>query len=251
MYKNEREREILKLLATESYVTVKQLSEWLYTSESSIRRDLTSLENQGMVTRSYGGVELIRNSSNIIPFSTRAHHNIAAKKVMARKAAGLVQDGNIVFLDQSSSAFFVANELINKANITVVTNNIEIISLLSQYDAEVISCGGILSKTNRNCLLGNDSHRIFEQIHADILFFSAKSLSEDCIVYDCDREEVCIRNTMLANAEKKVFLCDSEKINRFSGYRQCSLQEVDYLITEKNPCDLPENIVNLKKLVRY
>ena len=251
MYKNERENEIMKILTTENYVTVKQLSEWLYTSESSIRRDLTSLENQGMVTRSYGGVELVKNSSDIIPFSTRAHHNIAAKKVMARKACRLIHDGDIVFLDQSSSAFYVAYELLNKKKVTVVTNNIEIISLLSQYDVEVISCGGRLSKANRNCLLGDDAHRIFDQIHADILFFSAKSLSEDCVIYDCVRDEVCIRNTMLANAEKKVFLCDSEKFNRFSGYKQCSLEDVDCIITEKDVSDIPENIVNLKKLVRY
>ena len=80
MYRNEREHEIIKILSTEKYVTVKQLSTLLYTSESSIRRDLTSLENQGMVARSYGGVELVKNTSQILPFSTRAHHNIAAKK---------------------------------------------------------------------------------------------------------------------------------------------------------------------------
>ena len=73
MYKNEREHEILKLLSSEGYLTVRQLSKLLYTSESSVRRDLASLENQGMVIRSYGGVELVKNSSQIIPFSTRAH----------------------------------------------------------------------------------------------------------------------------------------------------------------------------------
>lgn len=147
-------------------------------------------------------------------------------------------------MDQSSSAFFVAYDLLNKSRITVVTNNIEIISLLSQSDIEVISSGGRLSKANRNCLLGDDVHQIFSQIHADILFFSAKSLSADGIIYDCVREEVCIRNTMLANAEKKVFLCDSEKFNRFSGYRQCSLKDVDCMITEMDDDGIPGNIVN-------
>ena len=56
MYQNERELEIQKILSREDYVTVKQLSQWLYTSESSIRRDLASLERRGLVKRSYGGV---------------------------------------------------------------------------------------------------------------------------------------------------------------------------------------------------
>lgn len=232
MYRNEREHEILKMLSRESYVTVKQLSEWLYTSESSIRRDLASLEKQGMVTRSYGGVELVKNSSQVIPFSTRAHHNIAAKKIMARKASRLIHDGDIVFLDQSSSAFYVACEIMQKVKVTVVTNNIEIISLLAQSDMEVISSGGRLSQTNRICLVGDDAHKIFSEIRADILFFSAKSLSKDGVIFDCVREEVCIRNTMLANAAKKVFLCDSEKFDRFSGYKQCTVKDIDYLITE-------------------
>ena len=236
MYKNEREHEILKLLSSEGYLTVRQLSKLLYTSESSVRRDLASLENQGMVIRSYGGVELVKNSSQIIPFSTRAHHNIGAKKVMAQKAGRLIHDGDIVFLDQSSSAFFVAYEILKKSNITVVTNNIEIIALLSQSDVEVLSCGERLSKANRNCLLGDDAHEIFAQIHADILFFSAKSLAPDGTIYDCVREEVCIRNTMLAHAAKKVFLCDSEKINRFSGYKQCTVRDVDCVITEMDKC---------------
>lgn len=234
MYKNERELEILKILTREGYVTVRQLSRLLYTSESSIRRDLTSLEQQGMVVRSYGGVELAKNSSMVIPFSTRAHHNISQKKIIARKAAELVKDGDIIFLDQSSSAFFVANEIINKSNITVITNNIEIISFLSQYRVEVISSGGSLSRSNRNCLLGTDAHRIFAESHADILFFSTKSLSHEGIIYDYVREEICIRNTMLANAEKKVFLCDSTKFGSYAAYKQCTLEDVDCVISDKS-----------------
>lgn len=234
MYRNERQSEIIKLLSGEGYLTVHQLSKLLFTSESSIRRDLTTLENQGMVARSYGGVALTHNTSQILPFTTRAHQNITAKKIIAKKAAQLVQEGNIVFLDQSSSAFFVAYELLKKSNITVITNNIEILSLLSQSDIHTISSGGSLSSSNRNCLLGSDAHRIFSEIHADILFFSAKALSADGIIYDCDREEICLRNTMLAHADQKVFLCTSDKINHHSGYRQCLLSNVDCFITDLN-----------------
>ena len=87
MYQNERELEIQKILAQTGYVSVQELSQQLYTSPSSIRRDLTALEKRGLVRRSYGGVELVKNSSQILPFSTRAHQNIPAKKIMARKAA--------------------------------------------------------------------------------------------------------------------------------------------------------------------
>ena len=238
MYQNERELEIRKILLQKGYASVQELSQWLYTSPSSVRRDLASLEKQGLVKRSYGGAEPVKNSSQILPFSTRAHQHIPAKKAMARKAAKMVPDGAIVFLDQSSSAFFVACELQGRADLTVVTNNVEILSLLGQSKLEVIACGGRLSRSNRNCLLGSDAHSAFSQIHADIAFFSARALSSDGVIWDCDREEVCLRQSMLQNASKRVFLCASEKFPLQAGYRQCTLEDVDYVITETENADV-------------
>ena len=232
MYQNERELEIRKILNQKGYASVQELSQWLYTSPSSVRRDLASLEKQGLVKRSYGGVEAVKNSSQILPFSTRAHQNIPAKKTMARKAAKMVPDGGIVFLDQSSSAFFVACELQGRSDLTVVTNNVEIVSLLSQSELQVISCGGHLSRSNRNCLLGSDAQKAFAQMRAHIAFFSAKALDADGVIWDCDREEVCLRQAMLQHAAKQVFLCASEKFGQHAGYRQCSLEEIDCVITE-------------------
>lgn len=234
MFKNEREREILKYLQINNYMTVLELSKLLYTSESSIRRDLTSLEKQGLVKRSYGGAEPCENPSTAVPFSVRSKHNILAKKAMAKKAAALLKDKSIVFLDQSSSAFFTAEALKTHKGLTVVTNNPEIVVLLSDTDFDVISSGGILSRDNRNCLLGDDAHRIFSQIHADIMFFSVKALTLDGSLYDCSREEVCIRNTMLLNADKKVFLCDTEKFGTYAGFKQCELSDIDIFISEND-----------------
>ena len=237
MYQNERELEIRKILLQKGYTSVQELSQWLYTSPSSVRRDLASLEKQGLVKRSYGGAEPVKNSSQILPFSTRAHQNIPAKKAMARKAAKMVPDGAIVFLDQSSSAFFVACELQSRAGLTVVTNNVEILSLLGQSKLDVIACGGRLSHSNRNCLLGSDAQDTFSQMHADIAFFSAKALSKEGVIWDCDREEVCLRQSILQNAGKRVFLCASEKFSLQAGFRQCSLEDVDCMITECENAD--------------
>lgn len=249
MYQNEREREIINILKNETYVTVKQLSQLLYTSESSIRRDLASLEKQNKVKRSYGGVELNPNLSSIIPFSVRVHQNIAAKKMIAKKAAQFIHEGAIIFLDQSSSAYFLAQEILKMTNLTVVTNNIEILSLLTQSNIEVISSGGRLSNSNRACLVGSDAQKIFTEIQADYLFFSTNALSKSGIVSDCDREEICIRNTMMANASKKIFLCDSEKYGIYSGFRQCTIQDIDFVISEINCKEYFSELGEYQKLV--
>lgn len=239
MLKNEREREIINLLKTEDgFVTVKTLCERLYASESSIRRDLTSLEQKGIIKKTYGGAELVKSFSNVISFIKRSHHNINEKKIIAKKAQSLLKDGDIIFLDQSSTAFYLANEIMTNSTLTIITNNIEILSLLSNSAMKVISSGGILSPENRNCLIGADAHSIFENIRAHKVFFSTKSLSEDGIISDCTREEVLIRNTMLRNAEQKIFLCDSEKIGTNSPYKQTTLDYIDFLISESNNSEI-------------
>lgn len=233
MLKNEREREIINLLKNENgFITVKELCQKLYASESSIRRDLTVLENKGVVKKTYGGAELITNFSNVIAFEKRYHHSVEAKKTIAKKALKLIKDGSIIFLDQSSTSFYLANELLSKNALTVITNNIEILYLLSTSAIKAVSSGGFLSPQNRNCLIGPDAHSIFENTYADIAFFSAKSLSNDGVISDCTREEVALRNSMLKNAAKRIFLCDSKKFNTRSAYKQCTLSDIDFLISE-------------------
>ena len=235
MLKNERQREIINLLKLhDGFATVSELCSSLYASESSIRRDLSALEGRGIIRRTHGGAELVTNFSNAIAFNKRAYHNMAAKKAIAKKAASLISDGDVVFLDQSSSAFYLANEILDKSSLTVVTNNIEIVSLLSNTKIKVICSGGALSTDNRTCLVGRDAEYAFENVYADLVFFSTKSISHDGIISDCEREEVLVRNAIIKNAAKKVFLCDSEKLGTHSAYKQCTVLDIDYLVCEND-----------------
>ncbi len=235
MLNREREQEILSILKkTNGFVTVKQLCESLFASESSIRRDLKALEERGLVKRSYGGASLENNYSNIVTFNHRTKQNVSAKREIARKAAALIKDGSIIFLDQSSTAFYLAAEIADRASLTVVTNNIEIIMLLSNSKSKVISAGGFLSDENRNCLIGSDAQRTFGSIYADAVFFSVNAVMQDGTVTDCSREEVVVREVMLKNAAQKVLLCDSSKFAKKAHFIQCSLEDVDYLISEEN-----------------
>lgn len=233
MLNREREREILSILkSANAFVTVRQLCESLYASESSIRRDLKALEARGLVKRSYGGAELENNYSNIVTFNCRTRQNMDAKRKIAQKSAALIKDGDIVFLDQSSTTFYLAEQILDRSSITVVTNNIETAMLLSNSKIRVLSSGGFLSDENRSCLIGGDAQRTFEGIYADIAFFSVKAVSEDGVVTDCSREEVLVRDAMLRNAARKVLLCDSSKFGGRAPFKQCKLEDVDYLISE-------------------
>ncbi len=249
MYHKEREQQILnQLKKREGFVTVKELCEALFTSESSIRRDLVSLEKAGLVKRSWGGAEILTHFSGIVTFDSRTRQNTAAKIAIAKKAAAKIQEGNVIFLDQSSSAFFVANEILDRSDITVVTNNIEILMLLSRSGNRLISSGGILSGENRNCLLGAEAKKCFDNIFADLMFFSVKGISSRGDLCDCSREEIAVREAMMHSAKHKVLLCDHSKFGLGAPFRQCDIGEVDEVITEK---ELPEDFLFLRDKTEY
>lgn len=241
MFKSERQSQIFELLNNKGFVTVKYLSEILFTSESSIRRDLAVLEQKGYIRRSYGGAEVISSGTGILPFNTRSYDFVAEKQKISTKAAELIKKGDIVFLDQSSTAFFLARAIMDKKGITVVTNNIEILNILSHSDITLIASGGTVSKANNNCLIGHNAAKTFEGIYADFVFFSAKSLSDNGVITDCSEEEIFVRNAMFKNSAKKVFLCNSAKFGSHSSFVQCSLEDIDLLISEDGSAEKYKN----------
>lgn len=232
MIKTERQKQIIQLLKENcGFISVDELSKKLYSSTSSIRRDLTHLENLGSVKRTYGGAELISTFSGAIPFNNRYFLNETEKKIIAKKALPLVSDKCVIFMDQSSSAYYLATMLPNLRTITVITNNLEILNLLSNTNISVVSSGGVLHSENRCCLIGKNAEDTFYKFHADYAFFSSKSLALDGTISDCNYEEIPVRCAMLNNASKKVFLCDGSKIGEYSAFIQSSLSDIDYLVS--------------------
>ena len=241
MFRNERKNEILKILSVQDYVTVAELSKLLYTSESSIRRDLMELEQETLVVRSYGGVELAKSNARSVPFALRLHSRIREKKLMAEKAAALVGEKDIVFLDQSSSALFLAQELFRTRRVTIVTNNLEILCTDQPAGVTVYSTGGRVSGYRR-CLIGENATNVFSGMRADFAFFSSEALSPEGSIYDNSLEEVTVKNAMMRNAAKNVFLCDSAKFDKYAGYKQCDLRDIDCLVSEG---EIPEKFRQL------
>ncbi len=232
MYKSEREIEIMNLLNQKKYVTVEYLAKKIHISQSSIRRDLKKLELEGLLTRSYGGAELKNSVNKQIPFYLRSHKNSREKNAVALKATSLVKPGDVIFLDSSTSTYFMVEHLKEIKGITVVTNSLASMNAFSEYNIESYFTGGHLNPENRSCCTGAHTEEFIESIHADFCFFSVQSLTADGILYDCFANEIMPRKLMIRNSENKVFLCDNSKINQFSAYKLCTADELDYIISD-------------------
>lgn len=229
--KNNYEQSIMEVLQSKQFSTIENLASELYVSPSTVRRKLNALQAKGLVVRTHGGVRLKDGNSLAPSFTFRIHQNSPEKKRIALAAIRLIHDGDIVFLDGSTSSFFIAEYLSEFKNIRVITNGIDTLSLLSRNGVTAYSTGGYVQEQNRSALVGRYAECMINSFHADVAFFSAQSVSPDGEIYDCFEEENFIRMAMLKNSDKKVFLGDDTKFGRRSPYHLCHIRDVDYIIS--------------------
>jgi len=231
--KDTQEKEILKLLEEKQYATIEEIAEGIFVSPSTVRRRLTELERKGLLIRTHGGAQF-RAEGNLPSFSFRSKQNIPGKKRIALTALKLIKNGDVIFLDGSTSAFFIAEYLKEFDGIKVITNGIDTLSLLSKNGVDAYSTGGRISLQNRSVLVGGYAEQVIENLQADLAFFSAQSIQKNGEVYDCFEEENVLRKRMMAQSKKKVLLCDSTKLDRSSYFKLCQISELDYIVSEKD-----------------
>ena len=231
MFKNQRQNEILEMLGKEKFISVNTLASRLYASLPTVRRDLTALENAGLVKRSHGGVMLFDGKEST-PVSFRQGKHTGEKGKMARLAVRLINDGDLIFLDSSSTVLHLADYLGNLKELTAVTNGLIAAKRFSDAGTKVFSTGGRLLAES-SALVGHSAERTVEEFNADIMFFSAAALSLDGIISDWSEDERNMRLSMARSSKVKVFLCDSSKFDKKCSFRFGGLSEVDYIVTDK------------------
>lgn len=224
-----RQSEILKIIEDNLYISVNELADITFTSASSIRRDLTVLQNLGLVKRSHGGVGLTQVTDKVAGFYSRATQNIREKRAIAKKAASLLRDGQSILLDSSSTASFMLPYIAKLDSPVVFTNNLETaISAVKQ--GITTHCLGGTSVNGSVALAGSQTYKALSDISVDIVFFSSQSLDKNGLISDSTEEENFVRQLMLKRAKTTVFLCDSEKFGRSSLYKLTSLDDIDFAV---------------------
>lgn len=228
----DREKQILEILLKQKNVTVKQLAEILFISEPSVRRDLASLEKQNLIKRIHGGAVLDESmlSKNKIPFLIREYEQSSDKVLIAQKAIDLIKDNDVVFLDASTSCYYLIPFLASKRNITVVTNGVKALTKLAEYDINTISTGGTLVNSCL-ALVGEEAFKTIRSFNADIALFSCRGLSDDGYLTDIAPEENNIRKRMIKNSKKSYLLCTSEKFGKKYFHNLCHRDELSGIIT--------------------
>ncbi len=229
MYQKERIDLILKILRENGYVNVKYLCDTIGYSKATINRDLNFMAKQKLIIRSYGGVELIEKQN--IPLIFRYHKMKKEKKRICKAAAELVKDGDVIFLNPSSTTEYIAPYLVDKKNITVITSNIALVAYLSDFpEIKTICLGGEIFEPP--AMLGGDlCVKNALEYKADKFFFSTHGISDNGELGGGGRYNL-ITNVMAHNSKEVIYLVDHEKVNLPSKSVVMTADSVDIIITD-------------------
>ncbi|EEP29283.1 MULTISPECIES: DeoR/GlpR family DNA-binding transcription regulator [Shuttleworthella] len=233
----ERRNLILEKLQEEKKVVVNALARQFDVSEETIRRDLDKLEQDGVCTKSYGGAVFNENTTIDMPFNVRTKNHVQGKQKIAALVAGMIEEGDHIILDASSTAVFIAKEIKEKEHLTVITNSIEIMIELSNVSGwDVISSGGRL-KPGDLALIGPRALGGLSAFNVEKAFFSCKGVDAERGLTDSDDQLTQTKQVLMKSAQKKVVTVDSSKFERVAFAKICDIRDVDVIVTDQKPSE--------------
>ncbi|PDY48593.1 DeoR/GlpR family DNA-binding transcription regulator [Bacillus pseudomycoides] len=229
----ERRNKIIEMLEQREHVDVSYLSDAFQVSLMTIRRDLEKLEKDGKVIRMYGGVKLKIKRVYEYSMEERLNSNKQEKLVIAREAARLIEDGDVVAFDASTTALEVSKLIKDRKDVTVVTNNLSIaIELADVPDIVVIVLGGFLRGKSLS-VMGASLKQYLERIYIDKAFISSKALSFHEGLTDTAIDEGEAKQAMLSKSNEVIVLADHTKLGKVAFYKVCDKQGITKIITDE------------------
>lgn len=231
----ERKNEILSILQKEQRVLVSELSQRYGVTEETIRRDLEKLEREGFVKKTYGGAVLNKNIAVDMPLKIREKTNRKEKLSIAQRVADLVEDGDCIMLDSSSTSLLIAQALKKKEKLTVITNSVEVLIELSGGEGiKVISTGGTLRDSSLS-LVGKPASDTLLKYHVDKTILSCKGLDMEKGVTDSHEMEADVKTCMRECAGTTILAADSSKLDSVYFVKVMDFRPGDILVTNRLP----------------
>lgn len=232
----ERKQQIIDIILKENTIYVSDLSKKFDVTEETIRRDLEKLENEGILTRTYGGAVINKHTKEDLPFSTRNTLNKDIKYRIALLASNLINNGDTLMLDPSSTVLELTALIKEKEDMTIITNSLEIVYKYSNLTMHIISTGGSLKK-NSLSLVGTTAYEAIKKYNVDTLFMSCKGLSLTRGITDSNEPEADLKRQMMKQANKIVLLADHTKFDRIAFAQIAEIQQIDLVITDQQPSE--------------
>ena len=213
---------------------VEELSSQFEVTPQTIRKDLNELCDKRLLTRIHGGAIL---SSGVENVGYDARRMIASdeKEAIALAAAARIPDSASLFINIGTTTEAVARALLQHKGLMVITNNLNVASLMRVYpQIEVVLAGGVVRHTDGG-IIGEAAVDLIRQFKVDFAVIGASAIDEDGALLDYDYREVRVAQSIVSNARHVILVCDSTKFERSAPVRIAHISQVNTFITDHCP----------------
>lgn len=234
MFVEERQALIIEQIQSAGNIKVKELSTRFKVTEDLIRKDLKSLEKQGLLKRVYGGAVAIKQNLHREMVAQRRDLNLVVKQQIAKKALSLIKDNYVVFLDISTVNIELAKLLVkNQCRVTVVTNMLDVVNILAKSSVHVIFIGGEFD-ASRDGFVGSLALSIVKQFRFDIAFLGVVGIDiSDNAVMTYLVDDGIMKKEILGISKRAYMMCEQEKLFQMGNYVYAKLEAFSGIITDK------------------
>ncbi len=227
---DERRQQLSEVLARRGYADLALLVSELGVSESTVRRDLSHLEEEGVVRRTHGGAVFVSDRFAALNYAAREVTAVTEKEAIGRAAAGLLRDGQTILLDGGTTTFQVARNLLSRS-LQVVTNSLPIANLLhSAPNIELILIGGYIYPRT-GVALGPYAQQMLSSLHVDTAVMGVAGITEDSL-YNANVLMVDAELQMMRAAGEVVLVADSSKFGKRALARLGGWDMIDRVVSD-------------------
>ncbi len=246
MIRDERKEYIEKAITGRSSISIKDLAKELDVSYATIRRDLAFFEKKGMIKRTHGGAVNKNIQKKQYSFNSGMDVNKEEKRAIAFEASKLIKEGDIIFIEMSSSGLYLCDYLSKFKNLTLFTNGCEIAytAASNNPDLEIYITGGYLIK-DTHILTGSLAENSIRNLNFDKAFIGITAIDAIKGITSVTYLEVNTKKSIIETAQAVIALADFSKFGNFCIHKIASLKDIDMLITD-NKTD-KDQIESIKK----
>lgn len=238
MLKSKRKQLILEKVMKDKFVSLEYLVKALDTSESTVRRDLDELESERKLRRVHGGAESLHFLQEEESNQEKSIKNIQEKTKIAQKAASLIQEYDVIFIDAGTTNELLVNEL-HDPSVTVVTNSIHHATKLVERNIPTVIIGGVV-KRSTDASIGGVALNQIGQLNFDKAFIGMNGI-DDGFFTTPDMEEGAVKRAILENAKRTYVLADASKLGQTSFAKVAPISRAR-LITNQTESDVIQKI---------
>lgn len=230
-------RKIIKdLLQENKSVTITKLAAQLDVTKETIRRDLRAMEKDNELIRTHGGAYILEGVQNDIDITTRQVLKTSEKEIIADKCNALIQPGDIIFLDNSTTAWVIARKIANR-KLTVLTTSLQIANILCESSTiRLILIGGEYSQKSMG-VEGDGALRMLEKYFVDKAFISCRSVSMEHGVTDTSDNTALLHKLIIRHAKQNFLVVDHTKLDYASFTSVVPVSELDGIVMDKEFSD--------------